>query len=153
MGVVWMVEPVTITAVALLAAYLKGMVEEAGSGLADHLGEGARSALRRLHEAIKHHLSHNDYQEETLRRFEERPNDERRQRALDDVLSEATDEDPEFARELADLVAEVRKAVGVHIKITESGAVAIGGDVRQYGHNVAGRDLTTGGSSQHSGDD
>lgn len=144
LGVVGMVEPVTtITAVTLLAAYLKGVAEEAGKQSGGGLGEGARAGLRKLYDVVKRRLSGDGFQQQTLERFEERPDDERRQRALDDVLSEAVEGDREFARELADLVAEVRRAAGDSIQITDSGAVAIGGNVIQRaGGDLAGRDLT-----------
>jgi hypothetical protein len=149
-----MVEPVTtITAVTLLAAYLKGLAEEAGKQSGGGLGEGARAGLRKLYAVVKARLSGDDFQQKTLERFEERPDDERRQRALDDVLSETAEADPDFARELADVLAEVREAAGDSIQITDAGAVAIDGNVVQRGRNVAGRDLTIDAGSERSGDD
>jgi hypothetical protein len=130
-----MLEPVTtITAVSLLAAFLTGAMEEAGGRVSD----AAQAALGRLHDLIRRRFSGESYDQQTLERFEQRPGDERRQRALDDVLSETAEADPDFARELADLVAEVRRSAGDSVQITDAGAVAIGGNVVQKGRYVAG---------------
>ena len=140
-----MVEPVTtITAVSLLAACLGGALEKAGEQSESGLVKATGAAVSRIHEAIRHPLAGDSYHAQTLQRFEQRPEDDRRQRALQGVLDEIADEDPEFAQRLADLVAEARKAGGQSIQITDSGVVAIGGNVIQHGQNLAGRDLTIG---------
>jgi hypothetical protein len=141
------VEPVTtITAVSLLAMYLKGLSEEAGKRTAAGLDDGTRHGLRRLYETVKRRLSRDSYADETLSRVQAEPDNERRRRALQDVLDELVETDVDFARELAGAVADARRAAGDSIQIDNSGAVAVQGNVVMRGTNVAGRDLTIGGS-------
>jgi hypothetical protein len=137
-----MVEPVTtITAISLLIAYLKGAAEQAGKQTVDTAEDGARTALKRVYDVVRQRLSRDDYAQQTLARLEAQPGDERRARALDDVLAETTEADPEFA---AALTEAVTAATSAGVQVDSSGAIAIGGSVIQHGHNVAGRDLNVG---------
>ena len=104
--------------------------------------------MRRIYDLIKRRVAGDDFHQQALARVEATPEDERRRRTLQDVLDEIAESDPGFADELMEAVAQTREAAGDSIQITESGAVAFGGNVVLQGTNVAGRDLhiNTGGS-------
>lgn len=132
-----MVEPVTtITIVSLLAGFLGGAAQKAGEGTVD----AAQLGLKQIYQRVKSRLQGDEYAVKTLERVEEEPLNELRQGALADVLEDIIRKDPAFESDLKDLVEEVVAASGDEIQITDSGAVAIGGNVVQLGERVAGRD-------------
>ena len=138
-------EPITtITAVSLLAMYLKGLAEEAGKRTATGLDEGARQSLGRLYDVVKWRLARDAYAEQTLTRVKSEPTNERRRRALRDVLDEIAETDGDFGAALEAAVADAQRAAGDSIHVDNSGAVAIHGNVVMRGTNVAGRDLSIG---------
>jgi len=77
--------------------------------------------------------------------LEKTPTDARRQGAVELALTQLVERNTELAEELAALLKAIEdegQITSTHV--TESGAVAIGGDVRLEGTYVAGRDLTMG---------
>ena len=94
---------------------------------------------------MKRRLVPGTYAGSQLAGVEEHPERTGRQQALASALAEALEEDAGFVAELAELVTEAQAAVRVQVRFgLVEGPVAIGGDVHQHGHNVAGHDLTIG---------
>lgn len=93
---------IAAAAVALLAPYLA----EAGKSIAGKAGDAAAAGIAALHERLRHRFRDDDdaYAQQSLTRLEEEPADERRQRALADVLAEKAEADAAFAEELRELV-------------------------------------------------
>ncbi|WP_433330200.1 hypothetical protein [Spirillospora sp. CA-294931] len=136
-------EPITLAAatIGVLVPYL-GQI--AGGGLA-RIGETATdSASQRvteLYRAIRTRVTGASYEEAILDGAEEQPENEARRAALQNVLAELIQNDPDFAETLSELVkgtTEIRP-----IQVTDSGAVAAN-DFHQSGTYVAGRDLNLG---------
>ncbi|MFC5182700.1 hypothetical protein [Actinomadura harenae] len=134
-------DPTTLatTATEMLVPVLAAV----GSGGANRLGElvtdTALAPVTRLYTAVKNRLSRDSYSETALERAEERPDSAARRQALQAVLAEIIEDDPDFASTLEALVADAR-TVNV---VQDSGAVA-GRDVNMQGGYVAGRDITFG---------
>jgi hypothetical protein len=131
-------------AVSLIAAFLGRVGEQAADEAAGELGQAAVGKLRRLYEAVKRRVAPDSFAQGALERLEQQPENQRRQGALEDAVAEMAAADQGFRDELARLLEEVRAAAGDRIEISESGAVAIHGDVRMRGTYVAGRDMTFG---------
>jgi hypothetical protein len=136
-----MPEPITITAAALVAMYVHGFVQRAGERTFEELNEEAESRLRALYHHVKQKVSGNKYAEAALERVEGRPDDERRQEILAEVIDEAAVDDLTFRRDLTKLVEECEATMGPRVEIRDSGVVVVSGTATQEGRNVAGRDM------------
>jgi hypothetical protein len=146
-------DPVSLAgaAVALLVPYLLRLGGKTIDKASEQLAEAALPALGRLYQAMKRRLVPGTYAGSQLAGVEEHPEREGRQQALVSTLAETLEEDAGFAAELAQLVTDAQAAVGVQVKFGHvEGPVAIGGDVHQHGHYVAGHDLTIG-AKEHRG--
>jgi hypothetical protein len=131
-------------AVALLLPFLPWLTEKLTEHAADRAVTSALPAVRRLYGAVKERLAPGTYGGSQLAGVEEHPEREGRRQALVSALAEAIAEDEAFAAEVARLVADARAAVGAGTHIHVEGPMALGGDVRMQGRNVAGRDLIIG---------
>jgi hypothetical protein len=139
-------DPVAIAtaAVSLIAGFLGRVGDQAADQAADELGQAAVGKLRRLYEVVKRRVAPDSFAQGALERLEQQPENGRRQGALEDAIAEMAEADQAFRDELSRLLEEVQAAAGDRIQISESGAVAIHGDVRMRGTYVAGRDMTIG---------
>jgi hypothetical protein len=138
-------DPVSLSsaAVALLVPYLQRLGGKMTDKASEQLAEAALPALGRLYQAMKRRLVPGTYAGGQLAGVEEHPERKGRQQALVSTLAEMLEDDVGFVTELAELVTEAQAAVGVQTKFGRvEGPVAIGGDVHQHGHYVAGHDLT-----------
>ena len=118
------------TAVSLLVPYLA----EAGKSVANKVGEDAWNLLNRkietLYELIKNKFHIDDYASKTLKRLEEKPEDEDRQKAMEIVLKEVLKEDKLFEKMLSKLVIEMKQEGSDNvIQADISGAAATHGGV------------------------
>lgn len=131
-------------AVALLVPYLGQLGGHLAGRVATELTEAVMVRLDHLYDRIKARFAGDRAAGRALQRLEERPQDQLRQASLQDVLAEALEADPRFAAELAAMVAEIRTMAPTltQVSISQSGATALGGDVRMSGETVAGRDIT-----------
>lgn len=93
---------VATTVAALLGPYLA----KAGEGFGKKAGEAAWDKVVALYQAIRHKFAadKDEKAQETLRRLEEQPTDEKRQEALVEVLTDKAQANPAFAQELQRLV-------------------------------------------------
>jgi hypothetical protein len=133
-------------AVSLIAAFLGRAGEQAADQAAGELGHATVAKLRGLYEAVKRRVARDSFAQSALERLEQQPENERRRGALEDAVAEVAEADPAFRHELARVLEEVQAAAGDRIEISDSGAVAIHGDVRMRGTYVAGRDMRIGGT-------
>jgi hypothetical protein len=133
-------------AVALLVPYLGQLGGHLAGRVATELTEAVMARLDRLYDRIKARFAGDRAGGRALQRLEEQPEDRLRQASLQDLLAETLEADPRFAAELAAMVAEIRAMAPTlavtQVNISQSGATALGGDVRLSGDTVAGRDLT-----------
>jgi len=133
------------SAVALLVPYLT----KAGSAMMERIGKDVAGAVstrvESLYEAIKRRLGGNDYAGQSLKRLEEKPDEEERQAALKGVLKELLVEDAEFQTAVERMVAEAQGAAGktgTRILISGSGAAAThGGVAAGQGGQAAGGNI------------
>ena len=96
--------------IAVLAPYLA----VAGKSVAEKAGDAVVEGVKAVHEAIRRKFSKDDYARRTLERAEEQPENETRKQSLAEVLDEQVKADPDFARELRELLAKVP---GVQIRL------------------------------------
>jgi len=96
--------------IALLSPYLA----QAGKSIADKAGDAALEGVKALHEAIRHKFGGDDFARETLERAEAQPESEARKQSLAEVLDEKVKADPDFARELEELL---KKVPGVRVRL------------------------------------
>jgi hypothetical protein len=131
-------------AVALLVPYLGQLGGHLAGRVATELTEAVMARLDRLYDRVKARFTDDRAGRRALQRLEEEPEDRLRQASLQDVLAETLEADPRFADELAAMVAEIRAMAPTltQVNISQSGATALGGDVRMSGDTVAGRDIT-----------
>jgi Lhr-like helicase len=101
--------------VALLAPYLV----KAGESAAQEMGKTGFGKVKAIYQAISQKFSRDDYGQQALKRLEEKPLDEKRQRALIDLLEEKVTEDPEFAKKLAALVENVTEGKPTNQFVTQ----------------------------------
>ncbi|MEU9023624.1 hypothetical protein [Actinomadura sp. NPDC048394] len=138
-------EPVTLAAAAV-GALVPYLGQIAGGGLA-RLGEaasdGASQRIAELYKAIRGRIAGAHYEEAVLDGAEAQPDNEGRRTALQNVIAELIEADPDFATRLERLVEELKAVDARHLQVADSGAVA-GGDFHQSGTYVAGRDLRIG---------
>lgn len=133
-------------AVSLLVPYLA----KAGRSIAEKVGKDVwdivSSKVETLYDAIKNKFKGNDYASQSLKRLEEKPEDEDRQAAMKSVLKEVLAEDSQFQKTLSQLLAEAKQMGGDSIiQVYGSGAAAthrgVAAGERGY---AAGRDIHTG---------
>lgn len=119
------ITPIVTSAVALLAPYLA----KAGEEVAKKAGEASWEKMKALYQAIRTKFSadKDDYAQQTLKRLEDKPSEESRQRALADILTEKAEADPEFGQELKRLVQDTTQGKGVPEFLTQ----VYGGEVGQ----------------------
>jgi hypothetical protein len=130
-----------VTAVSLATQYLSRNRDE----LVDRVGDAAVSRLGSLYGWVRDHLRQNPGTDIALKGWEGAPSDARRQGAMEFALTQLVERDSGLAQQLAELVDAVKDGSRMTAaQITESGAVAVRGDVRMAGTYVAGRDLTLG---------
>lgn len=119
------VQAITTAAVALLSSYLaqvgEAFVKKAGEKLAEKAGA--------LYQAIKEKFKGDAYAEQTLVRAEEKPETEGRQIALQEVLAEKMESDPDFAEMVRRLIEEAKAADTRNVIAFGERSVAVGGDV------------------------
>jgi Lhr-like helicase len=101
--------------VALLAPYLV----KAGESAAQEMGKTGFGKVKAIYQAIAQKFSRDNYGQQALKRLEEKPLDEKRQRALIDLLEEKVTEDPEFAKKLAALVENVTEGKPTNQFVTQ----------------------------------
>lgn len=117
-------------AVSLLVPYLA----KAGKTIADKIGKDAwdtvNDKIETLYESIKSKFLGNDYASQTLKRLEEKPDDDDRQNAMKGVLRDALAEDGQFQKILAQLLEQIEHEGGDNIiQIYRDSAVATNGSV------------------------
>lgn len=129
------------------------MAAMAIAGVVRYLGRKARGVaerklvdpqLERLYDAVSRRVAGTRATGRALEELEAEPNDPRRQARLEYALELEIDGDPAFGQQLKGLLERIpSKEIGdVHIE--GSGAVALMGDVKMSGQNVAGRDQVFG---------
>jgi predicted lipid-binding transport protein (Tim44 family) len=109
--------------VALLAPYLV----KAGESAAQEMGKTGFGKVKAIYQAIAQKFSRDDHGQQALKRLEEKPLDEKRQRDLIDLLAKNVTEDPEFAKKLAVLVENVTEGNPTNQVVTQ-----IFGSVEKY---------------------
>ncbi len=124
------IETLATGAVSLLVPYLA----KAGKTIAEKVGKDAwdmvNSKIEKLYETIKNKITGNDYASQTLKRLEEKPEDEDRQIAMKSVLKDVLAEDQQFQKTLSQLLDEVKQVGGDNIiQVYGSGAAATSGGV------------------------
>jgi hypothetical protein len=122
-----------------LAAAAVGLLGPFFTKAAENIADTATEKIGALYQAVKAKFHGDAYQQAVLQGAEERPESQARLSALEGLLAETLEQDPEFAATLIRLVEETQS-----IQVTDSGAVA-GRDVTMRGTYVAGRDLHIGG--------
>jgi hypothetical protein len=136
-------DPATLAGLAVAA--LVRYVAAKGARLADRAGRDVDRAINdrlgRIYDAVLARIAGDPSTEGTLRELEANPADERQQGRLEHALETLVDTDRTFAIELAALVDGLADQPPAGIRIRDAGPVALGGDVRQSGRYVAGRDL------------
>lgn len=119
---------ITSTAAAattLLTPYLV----KAGEKAAEEVGKHLPSALGRLWSAMTARFKGKPAAEESLTDLVARPDDDDTVAAFRNQLRKLMESNPDFARELAELLRSARSEAGDTIVVTGSGAVATGGGV------------------------
>jgi hypothetical protein len=108
---------IVTSVVALLAPFLA----KAGEGAAEEVGKMGLGKVTDLYQAVvqKFRRDKDDYGQQTLKRLEEKPLEESRQRALVDVLREKAEADQEFAQALASLVEDTTEGQPVNQFVTQ----------------------------------
>ncbi len=134
---------------ALLAAMavnlVSGYLSRHGTDVTDRIGDAAVERLGDVWRWMRDRLSGEKGADGALQRLDEQPTDQRSQGAVEFLLAQVIERDAALAAQLADLVRAVDDAQpGIVAQITESGAVAVHGDVNLTGTQVAGRDLVIG---------
>ena len=109
--------PIITSVVTLLAPYLA----KAGEEVAKKAGEASWEKMKALYQVIcnKFSADKDDYAQQTLKRLEEKPSEESRQRALTDILVEKAEANPEFAQELKQLVQDTTQGKDVGQFLTQ----------------------------------
>jgi len=123
-------------AVSLLVPYLV----EASKSVANNVGEDAWNLLNKkiepLYKLIKNKFHKDDYASKTLKRLEEKPEDEDRQNAMKSVLKEVLTEDNIFKEMLSKLVIEMKQEGSDNvIQANINGPAATHGGVAVNGNN------------------
>lgn len=130
-------------AVSLLVPYLVKAGKTISNKIGEDTGNMVDKKIETIYEGIKKKFIGKDYASQTIKRLEEKPEDEDRQNAMKGVLKEVLTEDIQFQKMLIQLLAEAKKEGGGNIiKIHESGAIATGGsEINIKGKYASGRDI------------
>ena len=135
-------ESVAASAVSLVASFLvdagKTLAGEFGKDLSDHM----KNKIKELYETIKRKFANYSYASESLKRFEEKPEDKERQIIMESILRESFMDDPKFQKSLNQLITEINQMKG---DIIQSGNGVIANDHSMAaGENgiVAGGNIT-----------
>lgn len=135
-------DPATLAGLAVGA--LVRYVASKGARLAGRAGRDVDRAiddrLDRIYETVRARIAGDRTAERTLDQLEADPADERRQARLEYALENLLETDPAFAGRLTPLLEGLAAPPG-SVVVRDAGPVALGGDVRQSGQYVAGRDL------------
>lgn len=113
---------IATSVVSLLAPYLAKISE----GAAQKAGESAWEKTKAIYQAIVSKFNKDEYAKQTLKRLEEKPETESRQRALVDVLAEKAEADSEFAEELNRLMKDTTQGQELSQFLTQ----VYGGEVK-----------------------
>lgn len=119
-------DPITLgaAAVTLLGPYLA----QAGGSFAEKVGEKLAEKVGGIFQAIKQKFTGDSYAEQTLTRFSEQTEAQPRKSALQGVLVEKMQEDPEFLKLLQNMIEEAKEAEGGQIITQGSRNIVVGGD-------------------------
>ena len=118
-------QTIATAAMALLSPYLA----KAGEAFAKEAGEKLAEKASALYRAVKAKFKGDTYAEQTLTRVEEKPEAKGRQVALQEVLAEKLEEDPDFAETVRRLVEEAQAADTRRVIAFGERSVAVGGGV------------------------
>jgi hypothetical protein len=145
-------DPITIAtgAVSMLIPYLANKGETIIKKVGKEKWKKLKEKTKSIFSAIKDKFEGNEYAVQTLKRMEEKPEDEGRQSAMKDVLMEILTEDEKFQKILSQLLNDAKQTGGdKFIQVYGSGAIAIGDGVAAgEGGYAAGRDIIIGNSRQ-----
>jgi hypothetical protein len=133
-------DPVTIASAAL--AILGPYLAKAGGKFAEKAGETLAEQAEDLYQLIKRRFASDAYAEQTLTRAEQQPESEGRLAAVQEVLADKMNEDPDFAEAVRRIVDQVNSKHNIP-SVTASGerSVATGGD-------ISGGTLVTGNNNE-----
>jgi hypothetical protein len=108
-------DPLSLAAMAvpIVAGFLLRVGKRVAGHISQDLEDDATSKLEALYEAIKQRLSGDDFAARSLQRFEEDPENERRQGVLTEVIADAAEADESFAEELDQLVEDAKGVTGI----------------------------------------
>jgi hypothetical protein len=140
-------DPATLatSVIAFLAPFLARTGKAAMDKIGSDVAEAASSQVKSLYETIKRRLAGDDYAAQSLKRLEEKPDQEERQAALKGVLKELLVADAEFQSAVARMVAEAQRAggaAGTTILVSGSGSAATqGGVAAGQGGQAAGGNI------------
>jgi hypothetical protein len=128
------IETIATAAAALLGPYLA----QAGQAFAKKAGEQLVSTIGALYSAIKSRFKGDAHAEQTLTRLEQDPGSGRRQAALEDVLMEKMEQDPEFAEKIRQLIEDSEQAGGGDIIKQRLSVSGKAGNIIQVGKMEGG---------------
>lgn len=134
-------DPVTLAgaAIGLLVPFLK----QIGEKVLDRGAEGAAGIVGDLYERIKAKFQGDRYAGQLLEGVEADPTSRSRQTNLTNQLADLLEADPDFRKEIEDLLNDA-KAAGLGVTAIDAGITA-GGDVYQSaGRDAVGRDKIVG---------
>ena len=120
-----MIDPITMTLAANAVAVVTPLVMKGAERIAEELGGYAADKIKGVLNSLKSRFSKNKEAEESLQRFEEKP-DRNNAVVVKDYLQEELEKDKEFATELQNLLADVKKSkpdIEVYIKNVSSKVV------------------------------
>ena len=127
---------IVLSAVTQLIPYLA----KAGEEVAKKAGDASWERLKALYQDIHNRFSldKDDYAQQTLKRLEEKPSEESRQRALSDILTEKAEADPKFAEELRQLTQNNTQGK----KVSQFVTPIYGGEVGKIVNIAQARDVS-----------
>ncbi len=115
---------------------------KAGKTIADKIGKDAwdtvNNKIEKLYDSIKKKFTGNDYANNTLKRLEEKPENEDRQNAMKAVLREVLAEDQQFQKMLVQILEQIENSGGDKIiQAYRDSVVATNGSVAANGGSIA----------------
>ena len=126
----------SLAVIAALKPVLGRITGKVVTALEDKATEAALPALRRLYDAVRARLGREPDGAAAGVALDSEPE------AAQPQLEAALRDDPEFAKQVEGMLAEIRN-VRMEVQATETGIVA-GGDVHMTGTYVSGRDMHIG---------
>lgn len=113
-------------AVLLMSHYLLAVASKSISDTISKVASNKiNSKIETLYKTIKKNFNENNYAKQTLKRLEEKPEDEDRQIALKSVLEDALTKDQELQKILIQLLTEIKQVGGDNIiQVQGNGAIA-----------------------------